>query len=521
MYNDLISFLSYLESRKQLVRIKEEVSSYLEITEIHRRTISIGGPALLFENVRTQHGKSSMPVIVNLFGTVERIASGIGLTQDKLKELGEFLSFLRNPIPPKNFQSAVSMAWSMRNLGAMRTKIVQNPSCQELVFDEKTCDLTKLPIQTCWPKDAGPLITWPIVITKDPLTNISNLGIYRMQVLNRNTTLMRWLMHRGGALHHQKWKNLGENQFEGTPTAVVIGADPATILSATLPIPETMSEYSFAGILRKSPTRLAKCLTIPIEVPAESEIVLEGVVSFTEELPEGPYGDHTGYYNSVERFPVFKVKAITMRKNPVYLTTFTGRAPDEPSVIGEALNELFNPILKTQFPEIIDFFLPPEACSYRIAIVSIKKKYPGHAQRIIMGIFSYIKQFLYTKIVIVVDSHINIRNWKEVMWAVATKTDPSRDYITVNNTPIDYLDFSSPEESLGGKLGIDATDKIYPETKREWGEELRMTSEIEELVSKKWNSYGINETQEKQVSSNQNTQASQIISKIREQFKKI
>jgi 4-hydroxy-3-polyprenylbenzoate decarboxylase len=489
-YNSLRDFLEFLEQSNNLIRVKEEVSTVLEITEIHQRLIKNQGPAVLFENVITENGKSSMPVLVNLFGTVERVAMGMSTTPDKLREIGETLAFLKQPEPPGGWKEAWEMLPLLKKILAMKPKNVSSAPCQEIVLTGDDIDLSKLPIQTCWPNEPGPLITWPLVVTKGPgddKTDNYNLGIYRMQVTGKNTTLMRWLKHRGGAEHHRKW---GKKYSEPLPAAVVIGADPGTILAAVTPVPDTLSEYDFAGLLRGKKLELVDCKTIPLKVPSEAEIVLEGYVSLTEYGDEGPYGDHTGYYNSVEQFPVFTITAITMRKDPIYLSTYTGRPPDEPSVLGEALNEVFIPLIQQQFPEIVDFWLPPEGCSYRVAVVSIKKSYPGHAKRIMMGVWSYLRQFVYTKFVIIVDDDINCRDWKDVIWAISTRMDPARDITVIENTPIDYLDFASPESGLGGKIGLDATNKLPPETTREWGEKIEMDKEIVELVDKKWKSYG-------------------------------
>lgn len=490
-YTSLRDFIQKLEKDGDLVRVSEPVSTVLEMTEIQTRVLAEKGPALLFENVVTENGNSSMPVLVNLFGTVERVAKGMDTTPDRLSELGELLAFLRQPEPPGGWREAIALLPIMKKALAMKPKTVKKAPCQEVVLTGDEIDLSKLPIQTCWPGEPAPLITWPLVVTQGPTgkkEDAFNLGIYRMQVQGKDKTLMRWLKHRGGAQHHQRWK---KEKTEPLPAAAVIGADPGTILAAVTPVPDTLSEYEFAGLLRGKKVELVDCKTIPLKVPAEAEIVLEGYVSLDEYGDEGPYGDHTGYYNSVESFPVFSVTAVTMRKKPIYLSTFTGRPPDEPSVLGEALNDVFVPLLKQQFPEIVDFWLPPEACSYRMAVVSMKKAYAGHAKRVMMGVWSFLRQFMYTKFVIVVDDDIDVRKWNDVIWALSTRVDPVRDTVMVENTPIDYLDFASPEPSLGSKMGIDATNKIPPETKREWGELLYMEEEIVEKVSKKWQKYGI------------------------------
>ncbi|QXK91594.1 UbiD family decarboxylase [Neoehrlichia mikurensis] len=491
-YKDLRGFISDLEKSSDLIRVKEQVSSFLEITEIHRRVIRNKGPAIIFENVITSHNKSSMPVLVNLFGTIERIAAGIGITRNKLKDVGNLLAYLRSPTPPHGFKDALKMVPLLKDLMTTIPKTINNAVCQEVVLLGKEVDLYKIPIQTCWPQEPAPLITWPIVVTHGPSKakdDSFNLGIYRMQVVNKNTTLMRWLKHRGGARQYSRWKQQG--YIKDFPVAVVIGTDPATIIAAVTPIPETLSEYQFSGLLRKKSLYLTNCITVPLKVPANAEIVLEGFVSLNEYGDEGPYGDHTGYYNTVEKFPKFNVTAMTMRKSPIYLSTFTGKPPDEPSVLGEALNEIFIPILMSQYPEVVDFWLPPEGCSYRMAVVSIKKSYPGHAKRIIMGIFSFLTQFLYVKFVIIVDDDINIRDWKEVIWAMSTRMDPIRDMTFIERSPIDYLDFASTEDGLGSKVGLDATNKIYPETSRDWGIPIQMTEEIIEKVTSKWSKYGL------------------------------
>jgi len=492
-YNSLRDFMQHLESEGALVRVQTPVSPKLEVTEIQTRLLAEGGPAVLFENVIDTGDKSyNMPMLVNLFGTTERVAMGMGQpSTDSLREIGKTLAFLRQPEPPGGWREAFEMLPLLRKVMAMKPKSVRSGSCQEVVWTGDDVDLACLPIQTCWPGEPAPLITWPLVVTRGPGTareDNYNLGIYRMQVTGRNSTLMRWLRHRGGAQQHRRW---AEKKREPLPAAVVIGADPSMILAAVTPVPDTLSEYQFAGLLRGRKVELVKCKTIPLAVPAEAEIVIEGHVSLDNYGAEGPYGDHTGYYNSVENFPRFTATAITMRHDPIYLSTFTGRPPDEPSMLGQALNEVFIPLLAQQFPEIVDFWLPPEACSYRIAVVSIKKAYPGHAKRIMMGVWSYLRQFMYTKWVIVVDEDINARDWKDVMWAVSTRMDPARDITLVENTPIDYLDFASPEAGLGSKIGLDATNKLPPETKRDWGKQIRMSDDIIETVSRKWSEYGL------------------------------
>ncbi|MDA5193341.1 UbiD family decarboxylase [Govanella unica] len=491
-YRNLREFLDRLEKTGRLVRVTEPVSADLELTEIQTRVIAEGGPALLFEHVIQADGrKSDMPVLVNLFGTVERVAWGMNREPHELREVGETLAFLRQPEPPGGWREALEMLPLLKTVMAMKPKTVSRAPVQEIVLTGDDIDLARLPIQGCWPGEPAPLITWPLVVTKGPSTSKQddfNLGIYRMQVTGKNTTLMRWLRHRGGAQHHQRW---AAEKREPLPAAVVLGADPGTILAAVTPVPETVSEYAFAGLLRGSRVELVDCKTVPLKVPAEAEIVLEGYVSLEDYGDEGPYGDHTGYYNSVESFPVFTVTAITMRRDPIYLSTYTSAPPDEPSILGEALNEVFIPLLQQQFPEILDFWLPPEGCSYRIAVVTMKKAYPGHAKRVMMGVWSYLRQFMYTKFVIVVDEDINARDWKEVMWAISTRVDPARDMTVIENTPIDYLDFASPVSGLGSKLGLDATNKWPGETNREWGEKIYMRDDIIDRVDEKWARLGI------------------------------
>ncbi|MDE0992885.1 MAG: UbiD family decarboxylase [Rhodospirillales bacterium] len=497
-FSSLRDFIfDYLEPRGNLIRVSEPVRPFLEMTEIQTRLLAEGGPAVLFENpIREDGTPYGVPVLVNLFGTVERVAWGMNREPHQLREIGETLAFLRQPEPPGGWREALEMLPIVKTVMSMKPKTVSKAPCQEVVLTGEDIDLSKLPIQTCWPGEPGPLITWPLVVTQGPEADTKggdkrdryNLGIYRMQVTGKDTTLMRWLKHRGGAQHHQRW---AEQTSEPLPAAIVIGADPGTILAAVTPVPDTLSEFQFAGLLRGKKLELVDCKTIPLKVPAGAEIILEGYVSLDDYADEGPYGDHTGYYNSVEPFPTFKITAITMRKEPIYLSTFTGRPPDEPSVLGEALNDVFVPLLNQQFPEIIDFWLPPEGCSYRVAVVSIKKAYPGHAKRIMMAVWSYLRQFMYTKFVIVVDEDINARDWNDVIWAISTNVDPGRDLTVIEGTPIDYLDFASPESGLGGKMGIDATTKMEPETHREWGQKIRMTDDIIEEVSSKWGKYGL------------------------------
>ncbi len=494
-YASLRDFIDRLEKSGRLVRVTAPVSPVLEMTEIQTRLLAEQGPAVLFENVVGTDGKPmGMPVLVNLFGTVERVAWGMDRDPGQLRAVGETLAFLRQPEPPGGLREALDMLPMLRTVMAMKPRTVGSAPCQEIVLTGDEIDLGKLPIQTCWPGEPAPLITWPLIVTQGPnpkgdKQDSFNLGIYRLQVTGKNTTLMRWLKHRGGAQHHQRWKGAGKR--EPLPVAAVIGADPGTILAAVTPVPDTLSEYQFAGLLRGKKVELVDCRTVPLKVPAEAEIVLEGHVSLDDYGDEGPYGDHTGYYNSVERFPVFTISAITMRKKPIYLSTFTGRPPDEPSVLGEALNEVFIPLFQQQFPEIVDFWLPPEGCSYRIAVVSMKKAYAGHAKRVMMGVWSYLRQFMYTKWVIVVDADIDARNWKDVMWALSTRMDPARDITVIENTPIDYLDFASPVSGLGSKIGLDATDKFPGETNREWGRQIRMDQAVIDKVDAMWGELGL------------------------------
>jgi 4-hydroxy-3-polyprenylbenzoate decarboxylase len=491
-FSSLRDFMARLEGAGRLVRVREPVSPVLEMTEIQTRLLAEGGPAVLFENVRDGDRAFDMPVLVNLFGTVERVAWGMDREPARLREVGETLAFLRQPEPPGGWRETLELLPLVRTVLAMKPRIAPTAPCQEIVLEGSEIDLGRLPIQTCWPGEPAPLITWPLVVTKGPSTGRRednyNLGIYRMQVIARDKTLMRWLKHRGGAQHHRRWR---EHKREPFPAAAVIGADPGTILAAVTPVPDTLSEYQFAGLLRGKRVELVDCRTVPLQVPAEAEIVLEGHVSFDDYRDEGPYGDHTGYYNAVERFPVFAISAVTMRRKPIYLSTFTGRPPDEPSILGQALNEVFIPLFQQQFPEIVDFWLPPEGCSYRIAVVSMKKAYPGHAKRVMMAVWSYLRQFMYTKWVIVVDDDIDARDWKDVMWAVSTRMDPARDITVVDNTPIDYLDFASPESGLGSKIGLDATNKWPPETSREWGRKIRMDDQVVRTVSEKWPRLGL------------------------------
>ncbi len=489
-YASLRDFIARLEETGRLARVAAPVSPALEMTEIQTRLLAEEGPAVLFENVvGDDGGRYGMAMLVNLFGTLERVAWGMGREPHELRELGKTLAFLKQPEPPGGWREALDMLPLLKTVMAMKPRTIARAPCHEVVLSGDEVDLARLPVQTCWPGEPAPLITWPLVVTRGPGEDERvNLGIYRMQVTGRNTTLMRWLAHRGGARHYARWAT---ERGDPMPAAAVIGADPGTIIAAVTPVPETLSEYQFAGLLRGARVELAACKTVPLEVPAHAEIVLEGHVSLDEFGDEGPYGDHTGCYNAADRFPVFTVSAMTMRREPIYLSTFTGRPPDEPSVLGMALNEVFIPLFQQQFPEVVDFWLPPEGCSYRIAVVSMKKAYPGHAKRVMMGVWSFLKQFVYTKFVIVVDDDIDARDWADVMWAVSTRMDPARDITVIENTPIDTLDFASPEPGLGGKIGLDATTKWPPETKREWGRKIRMSDEIVRLVTEKWPNYGL------------------------------
>ncbi|MFQ5344578.1 MAG: 4-hydroxy-3-polyprenylbenzoate decarboxylase [Mariprofundus sp.] len=479
-YSDLRAFVSDLECRGLLKRIEAEISSELEITEISDRVLRAGGPALLFENVKG----SDLAVLTNLFGTAERIALGMGReSADELRGIGELLAYLKEPEPPKGLRDAWDKFPVLKKVMHMQPKSVKKAAWQEVVLRGDEVDLDRLPIQTCWPDDIAPLLTWGLVVTRGPNKDRQNIGIYRQQKTGKNKLIMRWLKHRGGAQDHQEARKAGAESF---PCAVVIGADPATILAAVTPIPDTLSEYQFAGLLRGKKTVLCDCLSVPLQVPASAEIVLEGHVSLNEYAEEGPFGDHTGYYNETEMFPVFTVETMSMRSDAMYHSTHTGKPPDEPAVLGLAFNEVFVPILQKQFPEIVDFYLPMEGCSYRVAVVSIRKGYAGHAKRVMFGIWSYLRQFMYTKFIIVVDEDIDCRDWKEVIWAISTRCDPARDFTMAENTPIDYLDFASPVAGLGSKVGIDATNKWRGETNREWGRPIVMTDSVKARVDAIW-----------------------------------
>jgi len=480
-----------LEQRGELVRVAAEVDPFLEMTEIADRTLRSGGPALLFENPRGY----STPVLVNLFGTERRVALGMGREElAALREIGELLAYLRQPDPPKGLRDALDMAPVLKKVLHMAPKIIRNPACQYHAQQGDEVDLRQLPIQTCWPGDVAPLVTWPLVITRGPGKERLNLGIYRMQLLGRNKLIMRWLSHRGGALDFRDWQL--QHPGQRYPVAIALGADPATTLAAVTPIPDAISEYAFAGLLRGSKTELAECFTPlcrehGLTVPATAEYILEGYLEPGETDEEGPFGDHTGYYNEVERFPVFTVEAITHRESPIYHSTYTGRPPDEPAVLGVALNEVFVPLLQKQFPEIVDFYLPPEGCSYRMAVVTMRKEYPGHAKRVMLGVWSFLRQFMYTKFIIVTDEDINARDWKDVIWAMTTRMDPRRDSVFIDNTPIDYLDFASPVAGLGSKVGFDATGKWPGETEREWGRPIAMDPAVVKRIDELWDQLGI------------------------------
>ncbi len=488
-YKDLRDFIAQLEAQGELKRIQQEVDPYLEMTEICDRVLRAEGPALLFENVKG----SSTPVLGNLFGTPKRVAMGMG--EDKveaLREIGKLLAMLKEPSPPKGMKDAWKQLPIFKKVLDMAPKKIKNAACQQHVIEGDDVELKNIPVQTCWPGDAGPLITWGLVITRGPEKPRQNLGIYRMQVIGKNRVIMRWLAHRGGALDFRDWQQ--KHPGEPFPISVALGADPATILGAVTPVPDTLSEYAFAGLLRGSRTELTQCIGNELQVPASAEFVLEGHLHPGDNAPEGPFGDHTGYYNEVDEFPVFTIDRITHRDKPIYHSTYTGRPPDEPAILGVALNEVFVPLLQKQFPEITDFYLPPEGCSYRMAVVSIKKQYPGHAKRVMFGVWSFLRQFMYTKFVVVVDDDVNTRDWKDVIWAMTTRMDPVRDTTLVENTPIDYLDFASPVSGLGGKMGMDATNKMPGETNREWGTPIVMDAEVKARVDAMWESLGLDKT---------------------------
>ncbi|TMO65050.1 4-hydroxy-3-polyprenylbenzoate decarboxylase [Pseudoalteromonas aurantia] len=485
-YKDLRDFINRLEEQGELVRITQPISTKLEMTEIADRTLRAEGPALLFENPIG----FDIPVLANLFGTPKRVAMGMGQSDvSELREVGKLLAFLKEPEPPKGIKEALGQIPVFKQVLNMPAKEVRKAPCQQIVLSGDDVDLTKLPIQHCWPGDAAPLITWGLTVTKGPYKKRQNLGIYRQQLVGKNKIIMRWLSHRGGALDYQEWCK--ERPGEPYPVSVALGADPATILGAVTPVPDTLSEYAFAGLLRGSKTEVVKSISSDLQVPASAEIILEGYIEQGEMASEGPYGDHTGYYNEVDDFPVMTVTHITHRKNPIYHSTYTGRPPDEPAILGVALNEVFVPILQKQFPEIVDFYLPPEGCSYRMAIVTMKKQYPGHAKRVMMGVWSFLRQFMYTKFVIVCDDDVNARDWNDVIWAITTRMDPARDTTMIENTPIDYLDFASPVSGLGSKMGMDATNKWAGETDREWGEPIVMDEQVKQKIDDIWDSLDI------------------------------
>ena len=486
--HDLREFIDRLATQGELKRIAVPVDPKLEMTEIADRVLRAGGPALLFEKPKS----GEMPVLANLFGTPQRVALGMGEEVDwktSLREVGKLLAYLKEPEPPKGLRDAWEKLPVLKQVLNMAPKVVSSAPCQETVWEGKDVDLSRLPVMTCWPGDAAPLITWGLTVTRGPNKNRQNLGIYRQQVIGHNKVIMRWLAHRGGALDFRD--HCQKNPGQPFPVAVVLGCDPATILGAVTPVPDTLSEYQFAGLLRGGKTELTKCIGSDLQVPARAEIVLEGVIHPDETAVEGPYGDHTGYYNEQAEFPVFTIERMTMRRNPIYHSTYTGKPPDEPAMLGVALNEVFVPLLQKQFPEIADFYLPPEGCSYRLAVVSLKKQYPGHAKRVMFGIWSFLRQFMYTKFIIVVDDDIDVRDWKEVIWALTTRVDAARDTLIAEHTPIDYLDFASPVAGLGSKMGIDATNKWPGETDREWGRPIVMDADVKQRVDALWNQLGL------------------------------
>jgi len=485
-YKDLRDFIAQLEAIGELIRIPIEVDPKLEMTEICDRILKAGGPAVLFEKPKGH----DMPVLGNLFGTPKRVAMGMGQTSvEALREVGKLLAYLKEPDPPKGLKDAWNKLPVLKQVLNMAPRVLSSAPCQEIVQEGDQVDLGKIPVQTCWPGDVAPLITWGLTVTRGPNKTRQNLGIYRQQVIAPNKVIMRWLAHRGGALDFRDF--CLRNPGQPYPVAVALGADPATILGAVTPVPDTLSEYQFAGLLRGSKTEVVKCIGNDLQVPASAEIVLEGAIHPDETALEGPYGDHTGYYNEQETFPVFTIERITMRRNPIYHSTYTGKPPDEPAILGVALNEVFVPLLQKQFPEITDFYLPPEGCSYRMAVVSMKKQYAGHSKRVMFGVWSFLRQFMYTKFIIVTDDDINIRDWKEVIWAITTRVDPARDTLIVENTPIDYLDFASPISGLGGKMGLDATNKWPGETNREWGTPIVMDEAVKQKVDAMWESLGL------------------------------
>ena len=485
-YHDLRDFIAQLERMGELKRIGVEVDPHLEMTEICDRVLRAGGPAILFEKPKG----STIPVLANLFGTPRRVALGMGEESvEALREVGKLLAYLKEPEPPKGLKDAWEKLPVLKQVLNMSPKLVSSAPCQEVVWEGQDVDLARLPIQHCWPGDVAPLITWGLTVTRGPHKPRQNIGIYRQQVIGRNKVIMRWLAHRGGALDFRD--HCLQNPGQPFPVAVALGADPATILAAVTPVPDNVSEYQFAGLLRGGKTELVKCLGSDLQVPASAEIVLEGYIDPNETALEGPYGDHTGYYNEQAEFPVFTIERITLRRDPIYHSTYTGKPPDEPAMLGVALNEVFVPLLQKQFPEIVDFYLPPEGCSYRLATVSIRKQYPGHAKRVMFGIWSVLRQFMYTKFIIVVDDDVNVRDWKEVIWAMTTRVDAARDTLIAENTPIDYLDFASPVAGLGSKMGLDATNKWPGETNREWGRPMVMDPAVKARVDALWGELGL------------------------------
>jgi 4-hydroxy-3-polyprenylbenzoate decarboxylase len=492
-YSDLRDFMAQLELLGELKRVTAPVSPHLEMTALCDRSLRAGGPALLFENP-TGH---SMPVLGNLFGNTRRVALGMGVADiGELRKFGQVLAMLKEPEAPKGFKDLLGLSSMVKTLWNMAPKELRSAPCQDVVWEGTDVDLARLPIQHCWPEDVAPLITWGLVITQGPHKARQNLGIYRQQVLARNKLIMRWLPQRGGALDFREHAAL--NPGQPYPVCVALGADPATILGAVTPVPDSLSEYQFAGLLRGGRTELVKSLGSELRLPASAEIVLEGHIypdakhaSGFEHALEGPYGDHTGYYNEQDWFPVFTVDRITQKRDPIYHSTYTGKPPDEPAMLALALNEVFVPLLQRQYPEITDFYLPPEGCSYRMAVVQIKKSYPGHARRVMFGIWSFLRQFMYTKFIVVVDEDVNIRDWADVIWAITTRVDPTRDTLLVDSTPIDYLDFASPVSGLGSKMGLDATNKWSGETSREWGRPMHMSAEVTAKMEQVWQTLGL------------------------------
>ncbi|MBX3629051.1 MAG: 4-hydroxy-3-polyprenylbenzoate decarboxylase [Nitrosomonas sp.] len=485
-YKDLRDFIAQLEAIGELKRIPVEVDPRLEMTEICDRILKAEGPAILFEKPKGHN----IPVLGNLFGTPKRVAMGMGQTSvEALREVGKLLAYLKEPDPPKGLKDAWDKLPVLKQVLNMAPRVLSSAPCQEIIREGDQVDLGQIPVQICWPGDVAPLITWGLTVTRGPNKTRQNLGIYRQQVIAPNKVIMRWLAHRGGALDFRDF--CLRNPGQPYPVAVALGADPATILGAVTPVPDTLSEYQFAGLLRGSKTEVVKCLGNDLQVPASAEIVLEGAIYPDETALEGPYGDHTGYYNEQETFPVFTIERITMRRDPIYHSTYTGKPPDEPAILGVALNEVFVPLLQKQFPEITDFYLPPEGCSYRMAVVSMKKQYAGHSKRVMFGVWSFLRQFMYTKFIIVTDNDIDIRDWKEVIWAITTRVDPVRDTLIVENTPIDYLDFASPISGLGGKMGLDATNKWPGETIREWGTPIVMDNAVKQKVDAMWEGLGL------------------------------